>query len=512
MSFKLNRRSILKGVGVSLPLPFLNVMASNKTKETPKRFLALFKPNGVHPPTWAINNGKERDFELSALMKPLTPHKEDLLILDNMGTKQQAGHNGYNFLCGGGRPREASVDQVLAKHLGQSTPLASLELTTEGIFTNKADCSYISYDEKGRFVPRESDPQMVFDKLFRSPMSNNKRRREMTSILDGVKDNAGFLSRRVGREDNQTLDEFYTMVRETEKKLETRRKLSKLEKIDTSTFARPTSGGNLNDQVTAMMDIIALAFLTDSTRVSTYMLGNDNSRLVFDFLGVNEQHHYLSHFFRNFSIDNITKLNKINLWHLQKFSYMLSKLKSFKEGNGTILDNTVVLFGSGMGHSDVHSGNHIPTVMAGGKGIIETGRYVKHSQGQTISAMHLTLLQKFGVKIDRFHNEAKTVDGLSDSNYEEYIEKYLKTFAKEEGGVLKVQGKLRLSDDITTPRLHFIDIEGGLTVKVEVSFKDFNNHNVPYHCGKAVYLEGTGSAKNGQFLVQKLSKLQELKK
>ncbi|MCH2206204.1 MAG: DUF1552 domain-containing protein [Lentisphaerales bacterium] len=510
MSFKLNRRSALKGLGVALPLPFLNAMAAPKQKETPKRFLALFKPNGVHPPTWAINNGKEHDFELSALMKPLTPHKQDLLILDNMGTKQQAGHNGYNFLCGNGRPREASVDQVLAKHLCNDTPLRSLELTTEGIFTNKADCSYISYDDQGRFVPRESDPQLVFDKLFRSPMSNKKRRQEMTSILDGVKDNADFLGHRVGREDNQTLDEFFTMVRETEKKLEARRKLSKLQKIDTSTFKRPAAGHDLDAQVTAMMDIIALAFLTDSTRVSSYMLGNDNSRLVFDFLGVNEQHHWLSHFFRNFSIGNITKLNKINLWHTQKFAYMLSKLKSFREGDGTLLDNTVVMFGSGMGHSDVHSGNRIPTILAGGKGLIKTGRYVNHQKGQAVTGLHLSLLHQFGIQQEAFHGRKDTLTGLNDSNYEHFTQKQIATFLKEENGTIKLQGSLRLSSNIDTPRLHLMDIQGNGTVKIEVGFKNFNTINLAYFCSKDVYIEGTGKQVNGEWMISNISKIKEV--
>ena len=151
MRTTLSRKTLLQGAGVALPLPFLDVMegAQQNPHQPTQRFVALFKPNGVHPPTWAINNGKEHDFELSALMKPLEPHKKDLLVLDNMGTRHQAGHNGANFLCGVGRANGASMDQVLADHIGKTTAMKSLELTTEGIFTNKADCSYISYDEKG---------------------------------------------------------------------------------------------------------------------------------------------------------------------------------------------------------------------------------------------------------------------------------------------------------------------------------------------------------------------------
>jgi len=511
MSFKISRRTALKGIGVTLPLPFLNAMASKQNQgQPPKRYVALFKPNGVHPPTWAINNGKEKDFELSALMKPLQPHKSDVLILDNMGTRHQSGHNGANMLCGQGRARGASMDQVLADHIGKNTPFKSLELTTEGIFTNKADCSFISYDSKSRFVPRESDPQVVFDKLFRSPLSNPKARQEMSSILDNVKDNADYLNRRIGKDDKQTLDEFYTMVRETEKKLQSRANSSAPNR-DLSKLTRPPAGGNLDQQVTSMLDMTALALWTDSTRVISYMLGNDNSRLVFDFLGVTEQHHWLSHFYRNFSIGNITKLNKINMWHMQKFSYFLNKLKSYKDGDGTLLDNTLVHYASGMGHSDIHSGNRIPNILAGGKGLIKTGRYVNHSERQPVTGLLLSLLHQYGVKLDTFQGSKATMTGLNDSNFKPFVEKKVATFLKQEGKGIKLQGKLRLSTNIDTPRLHLMDVEGIGTVKIEVPFKTFNKISLPFYCEKNVLIEGKGAKKGNEWRISDISKITEIK-
>ena len=297
MSFSLNRRSALKGLGVTLPLPFLNLMAApSKNALPPKRFAALFKPNGVHPPTWAVNNGKEHDFELSALMKPLAPHKKEVLVLGNMGNKKNGHHAGQNFLCGNERNGEPSMDQVLAHHIGQETPLRSIELNSEAIYVGKPDCSFISYGKGNKFIPRERDPQMLFDKLFRSPMSNPQRRQEMTSVLDVVKANSNFLNKRVGKDDRQTLEHFYTMIRETEKKLEVRSKAKK-SLIDVTKFERPANSENLDQLVTAMLDVLALALWTDSTRVGTCMLGNDNSRYVFDFLGIKTGHHSLSHFF-----------------------------------------------------------------------------------------------------------------------------------------------------------------------------------------------------------------------
>jgi hypothetical protein len=512
MSFKLSRRSVLKGLGVALPLPFLNVMATPTATETsPKRFVSLFKPNGVHPPTWAINNSQEFDFEFSALMQPLQPHKEDILVLENMGVRKSGGHAGANFLCGVSRPSGASMDQVLADHIGRTTPVKSLELTTEGIFTNKPDCSYISYDERGRFMPRESDPQIVFDKLFRNPFASSTSRRALASVLDGVKDNAAFLSRRIGHEDRHTLDEFFTMVRQTEKKIESGARQIQDGEIDIRKFERPPAGGNLDEQVTSMLDIIALALWTDSTRVTSFMLGNDNSRLIFDFLGITEQHHYLSHFFRNFSIGNVTKLNRINLWHVEKYAYLINRLKAYKDGEGTLLDNTIVHYGSGMGHSDIHSGAHVPNILAGGKGLIRTGRSINHAAGQPVSSMLLSLLHTFGVEVDSFQKRSEIMSGLNDSNYEHFVEKEIATYLKADGKSIILQGKLRMSSDIDKPRLHLMDIEGVGTVRIEIPFKSFNRLGLPVYCGKNVYLEGVGGKKSGEWKISDISKIKEFK-
>ena len=510
MSFKLNRRSTLKGLGVALPLPFLNAMAASSKNDLPaKRFAALFKPNGIHPPSWAINNGTENDFELSALMKPLTPHKKDVLILDNMGNKKNGKHDGRNFLCGNERIRAASMDQVLAEHIGGNTPMRSIEMNTEGIFLGKPDCSFISYDKNSKFIPRERDPQMLFDKLFRSPLNNPQRRQEMKSVLDVVRDNSKYLNRRIGKEDHQTLDQFYTMIRETEKKLEARSKTKKA-LIDVSKFKRPENSVTMDQRVTNMLDVLALALWTDSTRVGTCMLGNDNSRYVFDFLGVKVGHHSLSHFFRGFKPENIVMYNKVNIWHVQKYAYFLSKLKSIKENNGTLLDNTLVLFGSGMGHSDDHSGYNVPTIFAGGKGIVKTGRYVNHDKNQSIASMHLTILQNFGLNVDHFHKATKTIGGLNDSNYKPFVQKKVQTFAKNEGGKFKVQGILRMSADINEARLYLIDIDGQKPVKILVSFKNFSQHSLSYHCSKPVYLEGSGKVEGGQLFVKNITKLDEI--
>nr|WP_296360395.1 DUF1552 domain-containing protein [Ralstonia sp.] len=168
----------------------------------PLRFITLFKPNGAHPPSWNISGGSEHDFRMSPLMKPFEKHKKDLLILDNMGDFGFSSHanSTRRFLSGNhANKNSASVDQLIADHIGTETVHRSLELTTEGLFTNQIGCSYISYDDKGQPIPRESDPQLIFDRLFRNPLSHPKKRREMSSLLDRVSQDAKALARKAGR-------------------------------------------------------------------------------------------------------------------------------------------------------------------------------------------------------------------------------------------------------------------------------------------------------------------------
>ena len=228
-------------------------------------------------------------------MKPFAKHKDDLLILDNMGDFGFSSHSNSTrrFLSGHhGNRKTASVDQVIADKIGQDTAHRSLELTTEGLFVNQIGCSYISYDKKGNSIPRESDPQLVFDRLFRNPTHDPNRREEFTSLLDRIRDDAKSLKKRAGKEDSETLDEYFTVLRETEKRLE-RINIGSGSRVNFSKLKRPDTPVTLDDQVEAMLDVMAMALWTDSTRCISYMLGNSNSRLIFDFLGINKQHHYL---------------------------------------------------------------------------------------------------------------------------------------------------------------------------------------------------------------------------
>ena len=521
-SWSIDRRSFLRGAaGALVPLPFLNLMESGaraastglagETKP-PLRFVTLFKPNGVHPPSWNINGGTERDFRMSPLMAPFAKHRDDLLILDNMGDFGFSSHSNSTrrFLCGRHDiTKSASVDQLIADKIRGDTAHRSLELTTEGLFTNQIGCSYISYDAKGEPIPRESDPQIIFDRLFRSPMADPKRRRDMRSLLDRVSDDAKSLARKAGREDQETLDQYLTVVRETEQRIE-RMGSGDAPKVDFSTLVRPEGGGTLDDQVEAMLDLIAMAVWTDSTRCITYMLGNSNSRMIFDFLGIHKQHHYLSHFFRNFSRENIDALLKISLWHMEKFDSLLTKLKGYKDQHGTMLGQSIVLFGSGMGHSDNHTAQRIPVVLAGGGDLLETGRYLRYSENQDLSRLHLALLHKFGVEAGEFGKADDPLPGLSGDPFDEYRERAFDSWVKSGAGKIEVQGRLRMSDKLDEAKVFYIDVKGGSAVKIVVAFGDFHKFNLAYHVGTPILLRGNGGDREGQLVMNKLVELKSV--
>ena len=522
--WRIDRRTFLRGAaGALVPLPFLNLMegsADNGVRnlagdtQPPVRFMTLFKPNGVHPPSWNINGGRENDFRMSPLMKPFAKHKEDLLILDNMGDFGFSSHSNSTrrFLSGHhNNRRSASVDQIIADKISAGTVHRSLELTTEGLFTNQIDCSYISYDKKGGRIPRESDPQLVFDRLFRNPLRDPNQRQHISSLLDRVSDDAKALQRKAGGEDQAILEEYFTAVRETEKRLENMAPVTGPKGVDFSSLVRPEGGADLNEQVEAMLDVIAMALWTDSTRCISYMLGNSNSRMIFDFLGIKKQHHYLSHFFRNFSRSNIDSLLKISLWHMEKFDYLLSKLKSYKDHNGRLLDHCVVLYGSGMGHSDNHTAQRIPIVLAGkGGGQLKTGRYLRYSKNQELSRLHLSLLRMFGVESDSFANSSSPLPGLDGGAFDEFRERPFESWVKSGDGKMTIQGRLRMSDNLDEAKVFYVDIKDKPPVRIEIGFGDFHGFNVAYHVGTPITLSGNSSERNGQLVITKITEIKSV--
>ena len=282
-------------------------------------------------------------------------------------------------------------------------------------------------------------------------------------------------------------------------------------RIDFSSLKRPDTPYSLDDQVESMLDVITMALWTDSTRCISYMLGNSNSRLIFDFLGIDRQHHYLSHFFRNFSRSNIDALLKISLWHMEKFDSLLARLKRIREGDGTLLDRSVVLFGSGMGHSDNHTAQRIPVVLAGkGGGMLKTGRYLRYSKNQELGRLHLTLMQKFGVDVDSYSNASAPLPGLDGGGFDEFRERPFESWIRKGPGTITAQGRLRMSDNLDEAKVFYIDVAGRPSVRIEVSFSDFHRFNLAYHVGTPINLSGNSSERNGQPVITKVTGLSSL--
>jgi hypothetical protein len=196
---------------------------------------------------------------------------------------------------------------------------------------------------------------------------------------------------------------------------------------------------------------------------------------------------------------------------MQKFAYFLDKLKSFKDGNDSLLDNTLIYFGSSMGHSDTHAGSRIPAILAGGKNIIKTGRYINHAKAQDPRGLHMAILKQFDINIDKFQGYSSTMRGLNDSNYDHFQTKKYQTYLKEEDGIIKLQGNLRQSPNINTPRLHLMKVDNTKSVKIEVSFGNFNKTNLAYFCTRDVYIEGKGKNDNGHWMITEVTKIEELK-
>ncbi len=516
MRKKLDRRTFLKGMGAALPLPYLGLMstpyaqANTPYNKAPLRFVSLLKPNGIHPALWNINEGKADNFELSPAMQPFEAIKDKLLILDNLGNEGFSTHQkaAKRFLCGSEKYiNQGSLDQHIAAHIGQGTRVRSLELTTEGIFAAAPECSYISYSKTGETLPRSSDPRLVFDRLFRGPLTSKSKRDELVSVLDQVRDDAKRLERRVGTEDKQVLDQYFTMIREAELRLESTKNQTDNRFDD---FVRPDFTEHFDEKVHSMMDIMALALWTDSTRVTTYMLGNDNSRLVFDFLGINVEHHHLSHFFRNSSKQNNNNLRTITRWHMEKFVYFINKLDSYRDHHGSLLDNTLVHFGSGMGHSDSHTVKRVPAVLAGAKDHIQTGRYLRYDEDQTYANLHLTIANMFGLNIEHFANSTTTLNGWNGGKFDEFKEPYFDRWVRAQDGHYEAQGRLVLSSDPAEGNIYYLLLSNNSRIRIEVPFKTTENLTMTFYVGEAVKLKGNGKEKEGVLNLNALTSLEPL--
>jgi hypothetical protein len=458
---------LLRGAaGAAMSLPFLDAMSAfaagpttAPAKKLPVRMAVLYMANGVNVEQWGPK-GAGKAFELSPTLAPIARHKGNVLVMTelmNAGSLGGDGHyvktagfltgttitktTGKDLRCGG-----VSLDQLAAQRIGRETPLPSLELGIEPV-TNFVDGnvgytalygSHIAWSAPTTPQAKEINPRLAFDRLFRSNSASSPQ--DDRSVLDLVADDAKSLRTKVGKGDQMKLDEYFDSVRAVEKRIEfnTRHRaedaklspaaLAEIEALDKriSTWGNPErqklvkhvrNSGDHQEHVRLMLDMMVLAFWTDSTRVSTFMFGNGVSPKNFSWLeGVNGGHHEISHHKNDKSA--LEMYARINRWHVEQFGYMLDKMSAIKEGSGTLLDNSMLLFGSCMRDGNSHNPHNLPLVLAGkAGGTISGGRHLVHKKGTPLCNLFVSMLDRAGTPVKQFGDSTGELKGLGDPNY-----------------------------------------------------------------------------------------------
>lgn len=446
--WQISRRTMLKGMGVSMALPLLEAMkplasfgagAPIANGEMPKRLAVLFFPNGTHEHKWTPE-GEGADFKLSPILEPLAEHKKDLLIFTNLWNQATNTGDGHYvkdaaFLTGTTitkttgadvRSNGISVDQLIAQKIGNLTPLPSLELGMDppntSVDTNVGYTqlygAHISWSSPVTPVAKEINPRLAFDRLFRSKAGGSTNPQRDRSVLDLVMDDAKQLRGKVSHADQRKLDEYFESVRAIERRIEFDAKRQAQQYADLGIIKKEVDALDLRitkfqkdpnqfgvdhtERVRLMLDLMVLAFWSDSTRVSTFMFGNSVSGRNFSFLpGVKQSHHETSHHENH--ADKLEQYRIITTWFSTQYAYMLSKMKNIKEGNGNLLDNSMVLFGSGFRDGNAHNPHNLPLVLAGkAGGTLSTGRHLTYAKDTQLCNLYLGMIRRMGVQADRF--------------------------------------------------------------------------------------------------------------
>jgi hypothetical protein len=438
----MSRRTVLRGLGAMVALPWLEAMAPRNVlasaPRTPANRLAfLYVPNGVHMPAW---RPKEEGplIELPATLKALAPVKDELLVLTGL-TADKARPNGDGpgdharalaaFLTGC-QPRKTdgidiragiSVDQVAASRVGAETRLPSLEIGCEpGAMAGNCDSGYscvyssaISWRSATQPLPKEVNPKLVFERLFGAGKDSDRAKRDARrkSVLDFVSDDAGDLRTKLGASDKRKLDEYFTSVRDIEERIA---RAEKLPEVKLPNVTKP--GGvpaKFDEHLQLMCDLLVLAFQTDVTRVCTFVLCNEGSNRPYRNLGVPEGHHDLSH--HGNDPKKQAKLQQINTFHISQLARLLTKLKAIREGDGTLLDNCMIVYGSGNSDGNRHNHDDLPVLLAGRGGrTIKGGRHLRFTRHKDVplNNLWLSLLDRMSIKVDHLGDATGHLPGL----------------------------------------------------------------------------------------------------
>ncbi len=451
----ISRRTLLRGAGAALALPWLETMAKADGPETlsepPLRMMFMFMPNGVRPEHWTPP-GDGDDYEITPHLKPLEGLKKDFLLLENLWNKNTVGRNGHwpkvpVWLSGGYVQRTmgddldtgaVSVDQFAAQRIGDRTALPSIELGLEaprsGIDTAGGGFarlygSFISWRDPHTPVPKEIIPQLAFDRLFRGsrapvvsslnprhPAVLNALQRDDTSVLDLVLDSAAGVKRQGSASDRVRLDEYFDSVRSVEQRLQAAMRPQK-RWINAGKFPleRPAPGipATHQEHLRLMLDIFVLAFWTDTTRIGTFMFGDAQSNQDYSWLpGVKGAFHSISH--HGEEPERKEQYGRIINWHMEQLAYFLNRVKSLDEGGASLLDNSMIMFGGSLKDGNRHAVSNLPLILAGrGKGALRPGRRLRAPEHTPLCNLYLSMLHHLGLMETSFGDSTGPLEGLS---------------------------------------------------------------------------------------------------
>ena len=441
----LSRRTMLRGIGATLALPWLEAMgpltswAGNTTlsEAAPNRMAFVYVPNGINMADWKPKVEGELG-ELQKTLQPLAAYKRDFSILTGL-TADKARANGdgggdharaLSAFLTGTQPRKTdgtdiragvSVDQVAAARMADKTRLGSLEIGTEaGSMAGNCDSGYscvysstMSWRSATQPLPKEVNPKLVFERMFGSGSKQERAKRDARrkSVLDLVKEDFSELNGRLGRSDQRKLDEYFAAVRDLELRIERAASLPEAQVPEGA--SRPDGIPTAyQDHIRLMCDLMMLAFQTDSTRVCTFVMANEGSNKPYPFIGVKEGHHDLSHHGNN--EEKKAKIAQINLFHTTQLAYLIERMKSVKEGDGTLLDHCMLAYGSGNSDGNRHNHDDLPILVAGhGCGTLKAGRHIVYPNETPLNNLWLSMLNRMELPVHQLGDSTGELKNLA---------------------------------------------------------------------------------------------------
>lgn len=435
---RLRRRSVLHGVGAAVGLPWLDALAGTGRAAPPRRMAFVYVPNGIDMQRWRPAVEGPLAEELPPILAPLAAHRENLLVISGLAADKARPHgNGGGdharamaaFLTGA-HPRKTdgsnirsgiSIDQVAANAVGQATRLPSLEIGCEpGGLRGNCDTGYacvytwaMSWKSASQPLPVETDPRLVFERLFGSGTSAERRARGASrrSLLDVVLEDARSLERSLGAGDRRKIDEYFTALREVERRLDAA--ATRPEPVPPAGTDPPRANPrDLGERARLMCDLLAIAFQSDATRICTLSFATEGSNATYPQIGVNDGHHHISHHAGDAA--KMEKISRINTFHVGHLAHLLDRLRGIEEAGQPLLESCMIAYGSGNSDGNRHNHDDLPILVAGGGvGTIRGGRHLRLATETPVTNLWLAMLQRMGVDARSFGDSTGPLDGLA---------------------------------------------------------------------------------------------------